>query len=173
MIKARIKRSDDQGTPPKEWAAIEENLCTSIWYNRKRGRKKMLLLHINFLKNQIAFCSKFFLVGNSIIFYRSSLFSCSNLYINYILPKALQDRNFLFPPSQIPWLPYACSLPTSATVPNHPCVSCLFLYQVILIFSQATPSTLGVDPHLVQYSRLYKINVVPYIKTDVQQLKKG
>lgn len=128
----------------------------------------MLLLQINFLKNQTAFCSKFFLVGNSIIFYHSSLFSCSNLYINYILPTASQDRNFLFPPSEIPRLPYACSLPTSATVPDHPCVPCPFLYQVILIFSKATPSTLGVDPHLVQYSRLYKINVVPYTKIDVQ-----
>lgn len=39
MIKARIKRADDQGTPPKEWAAVEKTFALASDTTENGGEK--------------------------------------------------------------------------------------------------------------------------------------
>lgn len=155
---------------PRSGQLERQNLCTSIWYNRKWGRKKCYFSKLTSSKIKLLFVVNFFLLGIALSFIILPSFhvQISTSTIFFLQPHKTETS--CFPLQKFPDSPMRALFRLQQQSPTiHVSrVPCPFLYQVILIFSQATPSTLGVDPHLIQYSRLYKINVVPNAKIDVQ-----
>lgn len=68
MIKARIKRADDQGTPPKEWAAVDKTFALAFDTTENGGEKKCYFSKLTSSNIKLLFVVNFSLLGTALSF---------------------------------------------------------------------------------------------------------